>query len=150
MRRGGGGTPTCAPDEDRAPLASMPDPEGDDEVCSICIDPLHGGTDATDGRDVTRLGCDHRFHTVCIATWERKLRSQCRPSKCPMCQNVYVPPEPDDAAVSISVGPPAAADPPLPPRGIETNELLSVGLAAVSATMLIGLALATAIWVTRP
>lgn len=48
--------------------------EGDDVQCSICLNNI------STGQDVTRLACEHTFHSHCIQTWFR------RGTSCPVCR----------------------------------------------------------------
>ena len=61
-----------------------------DEVCSICLDPLEARGPSRPL--VTTLTCGHGYHTACLSGWERKLRGMRRAARCAICQREYGPP----------------------------------------------------------
>uniref|UniRef100_A0A0G4I5W9 RING-type domain-containing protein n=1 Tax=Chromera velia CCMP2878 TaxID=1169474 RepID=A0A0G4I5W9_9ALVE len=40
-----------------------------DDLCSICLDPLHSDSSSEEALPVATLTCSHAFHQVCISEW---------------------------------------------------------------------------------
>ena len=65
---------------------------GDEDICSICRDPLGGA-----GRRLVLTPCSHSFHAVCLDAWLHRHNG----TTCPLCRFVLrdprAPPDPPDA-----------------------------------------------------
>mmetsp|Transcript_29766 Transcript_29766/g.60102 ORF Transcript_29766/g.60102 Transcript_29766/m.60102 type:complete len:150 (+) Transcript_29766:310-759(+) len=54
--------------------------------CSICLDELQAG------QRVTRVQCQHEFHTDCIFNWIAAKLAKDNPANCPNCNHTIIPP----------------------------------------------------------
>lgn len=50
--------------------------------CTICLDPLQS-------KSISALGCQHPFHTICIADYKKQKEKENKKVDCPICRAVH-------------------------------------------------------------
>lgn len=51
-----------------------------EDECTVCL------VDFTEGGQVRKLDCHHRFHVACIRQWRQTLERQMEDPTCPLCR----------------------------------------------------------------
>ena len=63
-------------------LGASLEKQGQNEECSICFEPLQLFSE----KEISKLGCDHKFHKECIEDWMKTVVSKNTNVTCPLCR----------------------------------------------------------------